>query len=114
MKKNSEKNPDIKDDLVEQKKEIQKKLEEWKPEIEAGNLVVLMIDECHLLWGDLLGYVWGKTDIRVELPIKNEKLRQTYYGALDYHTKEFMLKEYSRVNTENTRDFLKYLQRERS
>ena len=73
-----------------------------------------MIDEGQLLWGDIYGYVWGKTDIRVEIPIKNEKLRQTYYGELDYQTKEFIVKEYSSGNTENTMDFLKYLQPQRS
>jgi hypothetical protein len=49
-----------------------------------------MIDECHLLWGDIYGYVWGKTDIRVEFFIKNEKIRPTYYGALDYKIKELI------------------------
>ncbi len=53
----------------------------WQPEIEAGNLTVFMIDECHLLWGDILGYGWGRTDERIDIPIKNEKERQTYYGA---------------------------------
>ncbi len=53
-----------------------------------------MLDECHLLWGDLLGYAWGRTDVRIEVPLKNEKERQTYYGALDYQTKEFIVKEY--------------------
>jgi transposase len=57
--------------------------------------------------------MFGEKQIRVEVPIKNEKLRQTYYGAFDYQTKEFMIKEYSRVNTENTMDLLKYLQLQR-
>ena len=72
-----------------------------------------MIDECHILGGDILGYVWGRTDIRIEIPIKNEKSRQTYYGALDYQTKEFIVKEYETANTENTIKFLKYLQKKR-
>ncbi len=49
-----------------------------------------MIDECHLLWSALLSYTWGITGKRIEIPIKNEKQRQTYYGALDYQTKEFI------------------------
>jgi replication-associated recombination protein RarA len=45
QKKNSKKN----DELVETKKrEIEKILEENRAEIEAGRLVVYMIDECHL------------------------------------------------------------------
>lgn len=113
-KKTQKKNPAKNDELVKEKKqEIENKLKNWEPEIKAGNLVVLMIDECHLLWGDLLGYVWGRTDMRVEVPIKNEKSRQTYYGALDYQNHEFILQEYSSGNTENTIAFIKYLQKQR-
>lgn len=78
-------------------------------EIEAEQLVVLFVDECHLLWGDVCGYIWGQTDIRIESPIQNEKSRQTYFGALNYHSKEFIICEYSAGNGENTVDFMKYL-----
>ncbi len=88
-------------------------LEFWQPEIEAGNLTVLMIDQCHLLWGDLYGYAWGRTDERIEIPIKNEKERQTYYGALDYQTKEFIVQEFESGNTENTIGFIKFWQQGR-
>ncbi len=71
-----------------------------------------MIYECHFLWGDLLGYVWGRTDTRVEVPIKNQKNRQTYYGSLDYQTHEFIVQEHSSGNTENTIDFIKHLQKQ--
>lgn len=33
-----------------------------REDIEARRLRVLLIDECHLLWGDVTGYVWDKTD----------------------------------------------------
>lgn len=113
-KKSQKKNPAKDEEQVKaKKKEIQNKLEEWEPEIKAGKLVVFMIDECHLLWGDLLGYVWGRTDRRVEIPIKNQKNRQTYYGALDYQNHEFIVQEYSSGNTENTVDFIKHLQKQR-
>lgn len=72
-----------------------------------------MIDECHLLWGDILGYAWGRTDKRIEIPIKNERERQTYYGAFDYQTKEFIVREYKSGNRENTIEFIKYLQQKR-
>jgi len=36
--------------------------------------------------------------------------RQTYYGALDYLTKRFVVNEYSAGNEVNTVAFLKYLQ----
>ncbi|EDX71110.1 hypothetical protein MC7420_4297 [Coleofasciculus chthonoplastes PCC 7420] len=113
-KKTQKKNPAKNDELVKaKKKEIEARLEKWKPEIEAGSRTVLRLDECHLLWGDLLGYAWGRTDARIEVPLKNEKERQTYYGALDYQTKEFIVKEYKSGNSENTIDFIEYLQRKR-
>jgi hypothetical protein len=85
--------------LVEAKKiEIEKILEDNREEIEAGRLVVYMIDECHLLWGDVCGYVGGKTAIRVEVPMTNQRERQTYFGALNYQTKQFCVQEYGAGN----------------
>jgi putative transposase len=110
-KKTQKKNPKKNDKLVEAKKrEIEKILEENREEIEAGKLVVYMIDECHLLWGDVCGYVWGKTKIRVEVPMTNQRERQTYFGALNYQTKQFFVQEYGAGNSENTVLFVKYLQ----
>nr|WP_293161298.1 transposase [Okeania sp. SIO2C9] len=63
-----------------------------------------------MLWGDVLGSAWGRTDERIEIPLKNETERQTYYGALDYQSKEFIVQEYKSGNTENTIEFIKYLQ----
>jgi putative transposase len=75
-------------ELVETKKiEIERILAENREEIEAEKFVVYMIDECHLLWGDVCGYVWGKTKIRIEVPMTNQRERQTYFGALNYQTK---------------------------
>ncbi len=113
-KKTQKKNPAKNEDLVAvKKKEIEEYLATWHEDIEAENLTVFIIDECHLLWGDLEGYVWGKTNTRIEVPIINQKERQTYYGALDYKTKEFILQGYSAGNSENTIQFLKYLQSQR-
>ena len=36
-------------------------------EINTEEMIVLFVDECHLHWGDVCGYVWGKTENRVEL-----------------------------------------------
>lgn len=52
----------------------------------------------------------GGTSQRVEVPIKNERNKQTYYGALNYKTKEFSLLPADSGNGKNTRKFLKYLQ----
>jgi putative transposase len=74
--------------LVKIKKiEINRILEENREDIGAGKVVVYMIDECHLLWGDVCGYVWGKTNKRIEVPMTNQRERQTYFGAINYQTK---------------------------
>ncbi len=73
-------------------------------------MVVLFVDECHLLGDDVCGYIWGKADSRIEIPIKNLKDRQTYFGALDYQKKEFIVRDYPAGNSENTVSFIKYLQ----
>ncbi len=57
----------------------------------CGKIAVFMIDECHWLWGDILSYCWGRKDKIREIPIKNQKERQTYYGELDDQTKEFIV-----------------------
>ena len=71
---------------------------------------VLFLDECHLVWGDASGYGWSRRNQRVDVPIPSLKERQTYYGALDYLTKRFVVQEYSGGNEDNTVAFLKYLQ----
>ena len=65
----------------------------WKSEIESEKLAVFMVYECYLLWGYLLIYTWLRTDKQIETPLKNERERQTYYGALDDKTKEFIAQE---------------------
>ncbi len=100
-KKTQKKNPAKNDELVKaKKKEIEELLAKWQPEIEAGNIAVFMIDECHLLWGDILSYAWGRADKRREIPRKNQKERQTYYGALDDQSAYFIVQEFKSGNTE--------------
>ena len=95
---------------MRKKQEITLWLEAQREQIESGELVVLFLDECHLLWGDLIGYVWGKTDERIEVPVVNERQRQTYFGALDYRTKECWTQAYDTGNSQFTIEFLRYLQ----
>ena len=40
----------------------------------------------------------------------NQKERQTYFGDLNYQTKQFFVQEYGAGNSENTVLFVKYLQ----
>ncbi|NES25334.1 MAG: IS630 family transposase [Symploca sp. SIO3E6] len=110
-KKSQKINPKYDWELVKKKQqEIRDFLEQNQAEIESGELSVFFLDECHLLWGDVCGYVWGKSNERIEIPILNQKERTTYFGAVDYLTKEFIVKEYSAGNGEHTIDFIKYLQ----
>ncbi len=49
------------DKLVETHKiEINRIIEGNREDIDTGKLVVYVIYECHLLWGDVCGYVWER------------------------------------------------------
>jgi transposase len=85
-------------------------LEQHQSDIEQGQLVVLMEDECHLLWGDVCGLVWGKRNEPIEVPISNKKLRQSYYGAVNLLSGQFHLQAYEGANGANTVAYVKYLQ----
>jgi len=54
--------------------------------IAKGEVVVLYLDECHLIWQDACGYVWGPRSERIELPIASTRERQSYYGAINAMT----------------------------
>jgi transposase len=96
-KRSQKVNPKFEEELVKKKREeINIFLAKHNTEIELGEMVVLFIDECHLRSRDVCGYVWGETNSRVEIPIKNEKERQTYFGALNYRTKEFTIESRQR------------------
>lgn len=71
---------------LRKKQEIRDWLEAHRHEIVSGSLIVFFEDECHLLWGDLCGYVWGKTDERIKVSIVNQRRKQTYYGAINVYT----------------------------
>ncbi len=85
--------------VAAKKKEIETLLASHRKEIEAGLVKVLLLDECHLLWGDLSGYVWGKSDQEIGVPVVNERCKQTYYGAVDYLDGELLLKSYDAGNS---------------
>lgn len=109
-KKNGYMNPKKDDELVEKKRqEIEAVLLEKKPEIDSGEVVVWMEDECHLLWGDTCGYVWSLIGKKVCVPMTNERKKQTFYGAVNYHTKEFEVMDYDTANSENTIKFIEHL-----
>lgn len=60
--------------------------------------------------GDVIGSGWGPRNQRLEVPIANVKQHQTYYGAINLHTQQFIVNPHERGNGENTVAFIKYLQ----
>lgn len=92
------------------KTQIIELLVHWRAEIADGQVRVMFLDECHLLWGDVCGYGWSRRNQPVDVEVKSTKERQTYYGALDYLSKSFVVQEYSAGNEDNTIAFVKYLQ----
>ena len=68
--------------------------------------MLLFLDECFLLWGDLCGYAWGKRKERLTLPIGNPKARQAFYGGIDAHSGEMHLAAYPKAESAATTDFL--------
>lgn len=75
----------------------------------SRELVVFFEDECHLLWGDICGYIWGTTKERISIPVINERQRQTLFGALNYYTQEFLVKPYKKGDSQSTIAFVEYL-----
>ena len=88
-----------------------KKVEERKPEIETGELVVVMANECHLLAGDASGYGWGKRSQRLTVTVANPKERQSYFGALDAKSGEVVIAQADYASSEATVSFLETLQK---
>lgn len=104
-------NPQRDEQQVLQKREaIKKKLEARKTEILSGEVVVFAEDECHLVWGDTMGFVWGQRNERTEVPIVNAKQRQSYYGVMNLANQAVKIAPYERGNGENTVAFIKQLQ----
>ena len=58
-------------------------------------MIILLEDECHLVWGGVCGMVWGKRNTAIEVPMTNERERQTYYGAINLRTQTVHLQERS-------------------
>ena len=75
---NPKKNPEKVD---EKRKEIKVKMCSLEEEIKNGEVRVFFQDESHLLWGNIVGYVWAKYAERISIPITNTKEKVTYYCA---------------------------------
>jgi transposase len=66
-----------------------------------------------LIVGKFMQVYLGKKDRRIEVEMTNQKQRQTYYGALDYGNKEFLVQPYKKGDSSNTISFLKFLIKQR-
>lgn len=89
--------------------EIAELLSNNRAEIESGKLIVYMLDECHLLWQDICGYLWNFSKNPIQIPLANPKERQTYYGALNLTSGEFILSPYPQGNGQWTVEFVQNL-----
>ena len=62
------------------------------------------------MWGDVCGRVWGKRNTRVEVPMPNERQRQTYSGAVNLLTGAVHLQKFGAGNGQNTVAYLQWCQ----
>lgn len=53
--------------------------------------------------------MWGKSKERIEVPIVNERERQTYFGALNLQTQECIVKAYEKGNSKSMVEFMQHL-----
>ncbi len=97
------------DKVAARRRAIRQLLASRREAIDSGRLVALMEDECHLLWGDPLGDVWGRRNERVSVPIDNIKAHQTYYGAINLATRRFHAHPYPSGNSVYTVQYVKHL-----
>jgi len=81
-------------------------------EIMNGSIVVLYVDECHLIWDDARGYVWGPSSQRMDVPMTNFRERQTYYGAIDPLSGNVHVIPTDSANGNWTMIFVEYLRQE--
>jgi putative transposase len=56
------------------------------------------------------GYVLGQSDVRIKIPITNERDRQTYFGDINYQSLQFHVQSHPSGDKESTVKFIKYLQ----
>lgn len=93
--------------------EIHELLEKNHLAIESSEIAVFVIDECHLMSGDICGYGWGDCKERRTVENINYRDRQTYYGAVDLVSQELLIKKAKTANGTETVNFVEYLQSQR-
>ena len=108
--KGTKQNPRKNEEYIEKRnKELAALLKKRYCDIEAERLVVYALDECHLQGDEICGYVWGDKQEREIVYVENDRARQTYYGALNIWTNEFIVIPYSSGNGDNTVNFVEHI-----
>ena len=46
--------------VLRKREEIKEQLAARQADIVSGEVIVFAEDECHLVWGDAIGYGWGR------------------------------------------------------
>ena len=77
-----------------------------------GSVVVLYLDECHLIWDDARGHGWAPSNQRIDVPMTNFRERQTYYGAIDPVSGTVHVIPADTANGNWTMIFVEYLRQE--
>ena len=95
--------------VLQKREEIKKKLAERQADIVSGEVIVFAEDECHLVWGDSIGYGWGRQNERTAVPMANVKQRQSYYGVMNLYNQECILSPYERGKGASTVSFIESL-----
>ena len=104
---NPKKKPEV---IAKRNQEIAEMLRGLTGEIESGELLVYALDECHLQGDDICSYLWGDRENREIVKVENQRNRQTYYGAFNLWTKEFIVSPYETGDGENTVKFISEIQ----
>ncbi|OUD13559.1 IS630 family transposase [Thioflexithrix psekupsensis] len=91
------------------KKEIKDLIDKEREQIESGEVMYWMQDESHQLWGDICGYIWSKKGERTSIKMSNYRTSQTWYGAVNIYTGEFILDRAKKADTKYTIDFINWL-----
>ena len=97
--------------IESKKKEIEVLLIKYEDRIIRGEMMVYFIDECHVLGDTAVSYGWAPSDQRINVLVKNDHDRQTYFGALNMLTGSFVLADYPTANGDTTVAFLHQLRR---
>ena len=58
-------------------------LGEYRDAIQAGEVCVFAVDECHLKGGGICGYGWGHWHEHRQVEVANYRDSQTYFEAVD-------------------------------